>query len=134
MLLLLGALLLIGAYLGLLPTVRETMQRLASRPDVAGKFADPAAGRAEALFMLLVFLLMTPLTALAAFVVGGFTVLVLMALLRPLATALGMPEWAPRAVLVLALLGVVYATSGLWLPASMKLVSLVARAYVVVRP
>ena len=133
-LLLLAALLLIGGYLGLLPNVHETMQRLASRPDVAGTFVDPTAGRAEALFMLFTFLLMTPLTALATLVVAGFVIIVLMTILRPVTTRLGLPEWGMRALMVLAILWGAYAARELWLPESMKLVSLMARALVVVMP
>ena len=133
-LLLLGALLLIGAYLGLLPNVRKTMERLASHPDTADKFVDPTAGRAEALYMLFTFLLMTPLTVLAAFVVAGFVIIVLMTILRPVTTRLGLPEWGLRALMVLAILWGAYAAREVWLPESLKVVSLMARAFVVLVP
>ncbi len=133
-LLLLAALLLIGAYLGLLPNVYETIQRLASRPDTADKFVDPTAGRAEALFMLFAFLFMTPLTALAAFVVVGFVIIVVMTILRPLTTRIGLPEGGLRTLMVVAILWGAYAAREAWLPEGAKLVSLLARAFVVLVP
>jgi hypothetical protein len=84
--------------------------------------------------MLFAFLFMTPLTALAAFVVVGFVIIVVMTILRPLTTRIGLPEGGLRTLMVVAILWGAYAAREAWLPEGAKLVSLLARAFVVLVP
>lgn len=129
-LVLLGVLYL-ASYLGWLSwrPVENAIRTLAVRPGVPEVFRDMAVGRTEALFVLLSFLLLTPLAALVGLFLFVFLLMILAGTFGPLWRLLGLPQWALVALVVLVLGGVAYAKNEMWLPRVLRISALVAQAY-----
>ena len=116
----------IGWYAHSSPAVRDQVWWLASQPRVEHAFDDEGGG-AEALIVLLSFVIVTPvavsvLALLLMFmmkVVGGFLY------------QLRLPEFISLPVVMLGLVVTTYAVREAWLPGSLYLMGLVARAYLV---
>ena len=127
---LLGVLFL-ASYFGWLSwgPVENAIRTLAVRPGVPEVFREIAVGRTEALFVLLSFLLLTPVATLVGLFLFVFLLMIVAGTLGPLWRMLGLPQWALVVLLVLVLGGVAYAKNGMWLPWVVWLSGLVAQAY-----
>lgn len=130
LLLLLGALVL-ATYLGLLSSgrIEEAIRWLAARSGTGGAFREPGAGRLEGLFVIISFLLLTPIAALGALFLLVFVVMFLAGTLGPIARVLGMPKWLFMGLLVAGLGGVAYAKSEAWWPWLLWVSGVVAQAF-----
>lgn len=108
------------------PAVRDQIWWLASQPGVHTAFDDEGGG-AEALIVLLSFVIVAPvavsvlalLLTFAVKVVGGFLY------------QLRLPEFISLPVVMVGLVVSTYAVREAWLPDSLYLLGLVARAYLV---
>lgn len=130
-LLLLVGVLFLASYLGWLSwgPVEDALRRLAIRPGVPEVFRDIGVGRAEALFVLLSFLVLTPFATLVGLFLFVFLLMILVGTLGPLWRLLGLPQWTLVGLLLVILGGAAYARSALWLPWVLWLSGLVAQAY-----
>ena len=128
-LLLLFGVLFLASYLGWLSwgPVENAIRTLAIRPGVPEVFRDIAVGRTEALFILLSFLLLTPLATLVGLFLFVFLLMILAGTLGPLWRLLGLPQWALVVLLGVVLGGVAYARNGMWLPWVLRFSGLVAQ-------
>jgi hypothetical protein len=108
------------------PKVREQIWWLASQPQVETAFDDEGGG-AEALIVLLSFILVTPVVASVLALLLAFVVKVVGACLYQIR----LPEVISAPLVVTALVAGSYAVREAWLPDSLYLLGLVARAYLV---
>jgi len=116
----------VGWYLHSSPAVRDQVNWLASQPRVQTAF-DDEGGSAEALIVLLAFAIVTPFALLALTLLLTFAIKVVGAFLY----RLRLPEFISLPVVMFGLGVGTYAVRDAWLPGSMYLLGLVARAYLV---
>ncbi len=107
-------------------TVRDQIWWLASQPRVETAFDDEGGG-AEALIVLLAFVIVSPVAATILAILLTFAVKVVGAFLY----RLRLPEFISVPVVMLALVVSTYTVREAWLPGSLYLLGLVARAYLV---
>lgn len=108
------------------PTVRDQIWWLASQPRVETAFDDEGGG-AEALIVLLSFIIVTPVAVSILAILLTFAVKVVGAFLY----RLRLPEFISVPVVMVALVVSTYTVREAWLPGSLYLLGLVARAYLV---
>lgn len=141
LLLLVGVLFLTGLWRQIpFERAEAIVQGLANEPGLADKFQDRSYRSSEALFVLLAFLLLTPLVALLAFLLLQFVSTIGEGVLESMGNLFGLRAreskvrfLAVRGVILVALTGIVYSASEVWLPRVLWLLGLVARAYLAVR-
>lgn len=125
---------LVGAlavHRGAVPPPGDVIRELANRPEVGDKFQDPQADRFDATVFLFTVLVMAPLVGLGALAVFAVSLLIVEATIMPLGRRIGLPDGLVHAFVVLGVAVVAYAQSNLWLPRSLKLLGLLARAYLI---
>jgi len=127
-LMILGVLFLLS-YGGLLSwgRVEEALESLAATSSGAPIF-QAKVDRADAIFIVFMFLMLTPIAVLAAGAVLAFVSAVLAGGLESLLRTPGTPDWVFNAAVYVLFLVVAYFTRGVWLPEAKGFVSLVARA------
>lgn len=141
LLLLVGALLLMSLWRQTrLGRAEELVQWLANQPGLADKFQDRSYRTPESLFILLAFLLLTPLVGLLAFLLLQFASTIGEGVLESIGSLFGLRAresrarfLVVRATMFAAVLGILYSGSDMWLPRVQWLLGLVARAYLAVR-
>jgi hypothetical protein len=104
---------------------------LAHQPGVSTAFTEPEHGRVDALVMLLSFFLLAPLAVLLALVALIFVLIVFVLMFEPILRLLRLPEWVAVPVVVMGSAAGAWATTALWLPQSLHVIGLVARAWLV---
>jgi hypothetical protein len=125
-------LLLWSAYkLGVFSSILERLAHLAQQPAVATAFSDPGDGRVDALVMLLSFVLLAPIAIFVVLAVLVFILIIFALLFEPVLRLMRLPEWMAVPVVLAGSAGCAWAYSGLWLPQSMHVFGLVARAWFV---
>ncbi len=129
---LLIAVVCVCGYLGWLPPVEEITGWLAEQPHVKSVFPDSLEGRAEALWFVFEFTLLSPFIALVASVALWFVVLALSGVLEPVVRGLRLPAWTATAVVLFAGSVTAYVERDLWVPGSLYILGVVVRAYKVV--
>ncbi len=124
----LGALFLF-TYFGLLSwgRVEDALEALAAKPAGAPVFASKVE-RSDAIFLVFMFLMLTPLALVALGGIVAFAGSVLAGLLESLVKTPGLPDWAFTGVVYLAAIVVGYFTRAAWQPQVQGLLSLIARA------
>jgi len=108
------------------PGVRDQIWWLASQPRVHTAFDDEGGG-AEALIVLLSFVIVTPVAVSVLALLLAFMVKVVGAFLYQLR----LPELISVPLVMVGLVVSTYAVREAWLPGSLYLLGLVARAYLV---
>ena len=127
-LILIGSVLYVAAYVGLIPRPHSLMSWLASRPDVAAAFHEPHFGRADALVLVFGTLFLGPLALLLTIVFLVFVMAMLGGFLLPIVRWLRLPDWLAT-VMVLVTVGLVaYTAREAWVPGSLWFLGLLARA------
>jgi hypothetical protein len=116
---------------GWMPGVSDVVAHLASRPEVSDRFGDPAYGRFDATVFFFTCVLATPFVLLALVAILALAHMLLEATLLPVGRKIGLPDGfvVTMATLVVAVLA--YARTELWLPPSLSVLALIARAWVV---
>jgi hypothetical protein len=104
---------------------------LAQQPTVSTAFGDVHHGRVDALVMMLSFLLLAPIVLFIVLLALVFVVIVFVLLFEPLMRLLRLPEWVAVPMVLVGSAAGAWAFSGLWLPHSMHVLGLVARAWFV---
>lgn len=107
-------------------TIRDQIWWLATQPRVETAFDDEGGG-AEALIVLLSFIIVTPVVVSIFAILLTFAVKVVGAFLY----RLRLPEFVSVPVVMAALVVSTYTVREAWLPGSLYLLGLVARAYLV---
>jgi hypothetical protein len=111
--------------------VRHWLSWLASAPSVREAFRDPEHGRLDAMLMLMSFSLVAPALLLVAALALAFVLIVVALLFEPLLRLLRLPGWTSVPMVLVAVGYVAYTLQPLWVPYSMHVLGLVARAGIV---
>jgi len=116
-------------YFGLLSwgRVEDALESLAAYSSGAKVF-QATVDRADAIFIVFMFLMLTPMAVVAVGAIIAFIGTVLAGFLESLVRTPGMPYWIFTLVVYLALAVAAYLTRGTWLPQAQGFLSLVARA------
>ena len=114
---------------GYLLSPRELVQHLADRPEVGPMFRGPSTDRFDATVFLFTVLVVTPLAIIAGLVALGVALIMIEITVVPAGRRLGIPDSVMHALVLIAAIAGVYAQSPVWVPGSIKLLGLVARAY-----
>jgi hypothetical protein len=123
-------LLLVGAGLSYAAQAIGLEQRiaaLANQPDVRTAFQHRESGRSDALTTLIAAAIVTPMTLGAALMLGVLIVKMFEAVLA----SVHLPPWLSLPLVGTSAIVAIYVTSTLWLPHSLHVLGLVARAYLV---
>ena len=131
-LILIGAALYASVYVGLIPPPQTLLSWLASRPGVATAFQDPNFGRADALILMFGTLFFAPFALVIALVFLIFALAILGGLVLPVVRWFGLPDWLATAMALLTVVVVAYTERGAWVPKSLWLLGVLARACLVV--
>jgi hypothetical protein len=125
------AMLFVLIYFGLLSwgNVQDALEALAAKPSGAKVFAAKV-DRADAIFMVFMFLFLTPLALAAVIGLIAFLGAMLGGFLESFWKTPGMPDWLFTGIVYLLLLLVAYFTRGLWAPHTQGFFSLIARALI----
>jgi hypothetical protein len=116
---------------GSMPNAGGVIERLASRPEVGDRFDDPDSGRFDATVFLFTCVLAAPLAAFA-FAASLFVLrFAIEATVVPLGRSMGMPDGMSLATITVVIGLMAYANAESWLPRSLDLLGLIARAWVV---
>ncbi len=114
---------------GVLQPVQRWLADLAAQPGVRDAFSDPDYGRVDALTLLLSVFLLTPFGALLLALAFVFALILVALLLEPVLRAFRLPDWLAVPVVLLGAAGGAWAASGFWVPHSLHVLGLVARAW-----
>ena len=126
--LVIGTLLVDGGYA---PAPRDVLRQLADRPEVGTMFKDPNSDRFDATVFLYTVLVITPLAMIAALAALAIALVMVEVTIVPVGRRLGLPDGVMHTLLLIAAASTVYVQSSVWLPGSLKLLGLVARAYLI---
>jgi hypothetical protein len=128
--LLLVAVLYLTSYVGLISVgrVEQGLEALAGPPEATRTVFPAGTGRAEALFLVFAFLLLTPLAAMFGLLLPLFAGAVVGTALRRL---LRLPELAGSLLFWTALLAVAVVRAGDWWPWAGWFIHLLARAMLI---
>ena len=127
----LAAGLFIAVSSGLLPSPRDVIPELATRPEVGNAFQDPAFGKQDALLFVFSFVFLGPFAGFIGLLLGLFALGSLGGLFLPLGRKVGLPEWCSTTVCVILLGAFVYLDRDVWMPTSLWVLGLVARAWII---
>lgn len=116
-------------YFGLLSwgQVQDSLESLAEHPKGA-KLFQAKVDRADAIFIVFMFLMLSPLALVAVASGIAFVGAVLAGFLESLLRSAGLPDWIFNLVVYLALTVAAYFTRAVWLPQVEGFLSLLARA------
>jgi hypothetical protein len=116
-------------YFGLLTwgRVEEALETLAAQPSGAQVF-HYKVDRADAIFIVFMFLMLTPIALVAIGGLIAFTGAVLAGLLETIVHTPGMPDWVFTGFVYLALVVIGFFTRWAWVPEVQGFFSLIARA------
>ena len=126
-LILIGALVYGTIYAGLLD-VRGIAGWFANRPEVSNAFSDPHFGRADALILVFSTLFLGQLALLLALLVLIFVLAVFGGFLLPIVRWFHLPDWFATALVFAGVVALLWVHSDAWLPRSLRLLGLFARA------
>lgn len=121
--------LFLATYFGLLSwgRIEESLEALAAHTSGAPVF-QARVDRADAIFIVFMFLFLTPMALVAAAGAVAFVGAVLAGFLESLVRRPGMPDWVFTLVVYLTLSVAAYVTRSLWVPQADGFLSLIARA------
>ena len=116
---------------GYLPSPREVIHHLAERPEVGTMFRGPYADRFDATVFLFTVLVITPLAMIGGLIALGVALIMIEVTIVPAGRRLGLADGVTHLLVLIAVAGAVYAQSSVWIPGSLRLLGLVARAYLI---
>jgi hypothetical protein len=116
----------LGVQAGYVTPPGELVRELASRPDVATKFHD----RFDASVFLFTTLLITPIAVVGALCTLALLTIVIDGTVMQVGRSLGLPNAMVGMFVALTAVGVAWAQADAWVPGSLKLLGMIARAYV----
>ena len=116
---------------GSLPRPQEIVELLANAPELRTHFTDPQHGRFDAAVFLFTCMLGLPFVVLGAGIVLALSHVALEATVLPVGRLFGCSDAAMVAGVTLAAATIAYMRSDLWVPGSLHVLGMVARAWVV---
>jgi hypothetical protein len=130
---LIGALLIgsLAVHEGRMSSPTQVVERLANRPEVSSRFDDSANGRFDATVFLFTCIILTPIAALGFVLVLGIAMMLLEATVFQFSRRVGMPDGLTVVFVGVALGGLAWMHTDLWLSRSLRLIGTIARAWVV---
>jgi hypothetical protein len=120
-----------GIYAGHFPPPGKVIKQLANRPDIRARFSDGQTGRFDASMFLFTSLLVAPILLLFVVLLWGLSMMILESTLMPISRGLGVPDGMVLTLVLAVVASAAYAKSEVWLPHSLRLLGLLARAYLV---
>ena len=124
---LIGGLLYGALYAGLVD-IRGVGRWFADRPEVSQAFADPNFGRADAIILVFSTLFLGPLALFCLLLGLIFVIAVFGGFLLPLVRWLRLPDSVATVLAFASVVAALWTSTDMWLPRSLRLVALVARA------
>jgi len=126
-----GSVTTLAMYAGLMKP-REIAVWFATRPEVSQAFAEPHFGRADALILVFSTLFLAPFALFIALVLLVFAIAMLGGFVLPVVRWLSLPDWIATAVVVVGGGMAAWVQSEHWLPRSLCVLGLLARAWKVI--
>ena len=127
------AAILIGSFAvhtGRVDSPAEVVERLANRPEVADRFDSPN-GRFDATVFLFTCIILAPLVVLAVVLVMGIAMMAIEGTVFNVSRRMGLPDPLTAAFVTVAFVGFAWTYTELWLPRSIRLLGMIARAWVI---
>jgi hypothetical protein len=109
------------------PGPGKLVRDLASRPDVARTFQD----KFDAAMFLFTAVLLTPIALVGTLLALALATILIDGTVMQMGRCLGLPDRIMMAFVGLTLVGVAWIEADLWLPGSLQLLGMLARAYLV---
>ena len=109
--------------------IEDALEALAAQPAGAQMFAHKV-DRADAIFIVFMFLMLTPLALVMVAALIAFVGAVLAGFLESLMRTSGMPDWAFTGFVYLALIVIAFLARSVWLSQAQGFLGLIARAIV----
>lgn len=128
-----AAMIMIALFTGIIPSPRDVIPELASRPEVHTAFQDPAFGSQDAMLFLFSFLFLGPFAGFVGFLLAIVVLAALGGIFVPLGRQIGLPEWLSTTAVLMSIATYVYVKTDVWLPPSLWFLGLVAKSWLIVR-
>jgi hypothetical protein len=128
-----AAMMMIALFTGMIPSSRNIIAELASRPEVNTAFQDPAFGSQDAMLFLISFLFLGPFAGFVGFLLAVVILAALGGIFVPLGSRVGLPEWFSTSAFLIALGTFIYVKADIWMPPSLWFLGLVAKSWIIVR-
>jgi hypothetical protein len=109
----------------------EVVEKLANRPEVGNRFADPEQGRFDATVFLFTCIILAPIAGLGLVLVSAIGMMLLEGTVFQLTRRVGLPDKLTAVAVTAAAVGLAWSHADLWLPRSIRLLGTIARAWVV---
>jgi hypothetical protein len=107
------------------------VESLANRPEVGGRFEDDATGRFDATVFLFTCIILAPIAGLALILVLAIVLMALEGTVFQVSRRVGVPDGLTAVLVMSASVGLAWSQTELWLPRSIRLLGMIARAWVV---
>lgn len=118
----------LGAAVTHAPPLADLGAQLAEQPQLGDTFKDPQFGRQDAFVFVFSLLFLGPLALLVGFLLLLAVIAVLGGFVLPGVRALALPDWVATALVLVVLGALAYAKADVWLPRSLWILGLIARA------
>ena len=128
------AAILVGSYAvhtGRVDSPVEVVERLANRPEVANSFDNPDSGRFDATVFLFTCIILAPLVVLASVLILGVAMIMIEGTVFNVSRRIGLPDPLTAAFVTVTFVGFAWTYTELWLPRSINLLGMIARAWVI---
>jgi hypothetical protein len=128
------AAILVGSYAvhtGRVDSPAEVVERLANRPEVANSFDNPDSGRFDATVFLFTCIILAPLVVLASVLILGVAMIMIEGTVFNVSRRIGLPDPLTAAFVTVTFVGFAWTYTELWLPRSINLLGMIARAWVI---
>ena len=128
------AAILVGSYAvhtGRVDSPAEVVERLANRPEVANSFDNPDSGRFDATVFLFTCIILAPLVVLASVLILGVAMIMVEGTVFNVSRRIGLPDPLTAAFVTVTFVGFAWTYTELWLPRSINLLGMIARAWVI---
>ena len=116
---------------GRVTSPKEFVETLANRPEVGGRFEDNATGRFDATVFLFTCIILAPIAGLALILVLAITLMALEGTVFQVSRRVGVPDGLTAVFVMGACVGLAWSQTDVWLPRSIRLIGMIARAWVV---
>ena len=116
---------------GRITSPQEVLENLANRPEVGARFEDDATGRFDATVFLFTCIILAPIAGLALILVLAILMMALEGTVFQMSRRVGVPDGLTAVLVMGACAGLAWSQTELWLPRSIRLLGMIARAWVV---
>jgi hypothetical protein len=121
----------LAVHQGRVTSPTEFVESLANRPEVGERFEDNATGRFDATVFLFTCIILAPIAGLAMILILAITLMALEGTVFQVSRRVGVPDGLTAVFVMGACVGLAWSHTELWLPRSIRLIGMIARAWVV---